>query len=127
LAPRLALPVAERIPPAERSLVAIPAMRDYIKGGRGGSAAIWGMHMALTADLGSFLEAIRFDSLPAEAVDLARDAFTDTIGVIMAGIPEAIVRIVHGEISEGPAPRQARACLSRSWPKARTSAPPGAT
>ena len=71
--------------------------------------------MALTADLGKFLETIRFDAIPAEAVTLARDGFTDTVGVIMAGIPEPIVRFVHDEVSTGPAPRQARACLSDLW------------
>src|SRR5688572_2557260 len=71
--------------------------------------------MALTPDLSRFLETIRFDAIPAEAVTLARDGFSDTIGVIMAGIPEPIVRIVHEEVSVGPAPRQARACLSDLW------------
>ncbi len=68
--------------------------------------------MALTNDLGIFLEKIRFQSLPTEAVTLTRDAFTDTIGVIMSGIGEPIVDIIHGEVSVGPHPEQARACLS---------------
>lgn len=80
-----------------------------------GPTTNWGAHMALTADLGTFLETIRFESVPAEAATLARDAFSDTIGVIMAGVPEPIVKIVHGEVSVGPAPRQARACLSDLW------------
>ncbi len=71
--------------------------------------------MTLTADLGKFLETIRFEQLPAEAIPLVRDAFSDTIGVIMSGIPEPIVRILHEEVSIGPAPRQARACLSDLW------------
>lgn len=68
--------------------------------------------MALTADLGTFLEQIRFESVPPEARVLARDAFTDTIGVIMAGIGEPVVKIVHEEVSVGPRPSEARACLS---------------
>lgn len=68
--------------------------------------------MALTADLGTFLEKITFSDIPDDCLNLVRDAFTDTIGVIMAGIPEPIVRIVHGEVSVGPTPQQARACLS---------------
>lgn len=72
----------------------------------------WDSQMALTTDLGIFLEKIRFPSLPTEAVSIARDAFTDTIGVIMAGIGEPIVKIIHDEVSIGPHPEQARACLS---------------
>lgn len=68
--------------------------------------------MALTGDLGSFLEAVRFEAIPSEARSLARDAFTDTIGVIMAGIGEPIVKIVHDEVAAGPRPDEARACLS---------------
>lgn len=71
--------------------------------------------MTLTADLGKFLETVAFDRLPTDSIALARDAFSDTIGVIMSGIPEQIVRIVHDEVSVGPAPRQARACLSDLW------------
>ena len=71
--------------------------------------------MTLTADLGTFLQNLRFDALPPEALPLVRDAFSDTIGVIMSGIGEPIVTIVHDEVSEGPAPRQARACLSNLW------------
>ncbi|TGR23054.1 MULTISPECIES: MmgE/PrpD family protein [unclassified Mesorhizobium] len=71
--------------------------------------------MTLTADLGKFLETVAFDSLPADAIPLVRDAFSDTIGVIMSGIAEPIVRIVHDEVSVGPAPEQARACLSDLW------------
>jgi len=68
--------------------------------------------MSLTADLGEFLAHVRFDALPAEAVSLVRDAFTDTVGVIMSGIGEPIVGIVHDELAPGPHPAQARACLS---------------
>lgn len=78
--------------------------------------------MALTVDLGKFLETVRFDDLPDEAITLARDAFTDTVGVIMAGVPEPVVRIVHEEISAGPAPKQARACLSSLWVSAADAA-----
>ncbi|MFN8682388.1 MmgE/PrpD family protein [Paracoccus sp. P2] len=71
--------------------------------------------MTLTSDLGIFLENIRFDSIPDEAIELACLGFTDTVGVIMAGINEPIVRIVKDEVSYGPAPREARACLSELW------------
>ncbi|QJU58145.1 MmgE/PrpD family protein [Sphingomonas sp. AP4-R1] len=69
--------------------------------------------MPLTADLGTFLENVRFEILPPEAQALARDAYTDTIGVIMAGIGEPVVKILHDELSEGAHPKEARACLSQ--------------
>lgn len=71
--------------------------------------------MALTSELGRFLETIRFEAIPDEAIELASLGFTDTLGVIMAGIAEPIVNMVHSEIATGPAPRQARACLSDLW------------
>jgi 2-methylcitrate dehydratase PrpD len=71
--------------------------------------------MPLTDDLGTFLETIRFDAIPPDVIPLVRDAFSDTIGVIMAGIAEPIVKILHAELTSGPAPRQARACLSDLW------------
>jgi len=78
--------------------------------------------MALTSDLGRFLETIRYDSIPEEAVRLACLGFTDTIGVIMAGIAEPIARIVHDEIAGRPAPREARVCLSDVWVSAADAA-----
>ena len=78
--------------------------------------------MNLTADLGKFLETVRFGDLPTDAVTLARDAFTDTVGVIMAGVSEPIVNIVHEEISAGAASKQARACLSGLWVSAADAA-----
>ena len=73
--------------------------------------------MALTADLSKFLEQIRFEHIPQDAVALATDAFTDTIGVIMAGVGEPIVNIVRNEIAAkanglGPESDGVRACLS---------------
>lgn len=74
--------------------------------------------MALTADIGRFLETIRFEAIPEDGLHLASLALTDTVGVIMAGLSEPIVQIVRREISTGPAPRQARACLSDLWASA---------
>lgn len=71
-----------------------------------------GKIMALTTELGLFLAKIRYKDVPEEATQLACLGFTDTIGVIMAGIGEPIVRIVKDEVSYGPAPQEARACLS---------------
>jgi 1-acyl-sn-glycerol-3-phosphate acyltransferase len=50
---------------------------------------------ALTADLGKFLANIKFDHLPADALPLVRDAFTDTVGVIMVGGAGAVIGCNH--------------------------------
>ena len=50
---------------------------------------------ALTADLGRFLENIRYEQLPPKALPLVRNAFADTVGVIMVGITEPVVDIVQ--------------------------------
>ena len=67
---------------------------------------------ALTADLGRFLENIRFNQLPASVLPLVRNAFTDTVGVIMVGITEPVVTIVRRTLVETGGRREARACLS---------------
>lgn len=68
--------------------------------------------MSLTAEIGTFLESVDFDQLPAEAVALTRDAFTDTVGVIMAGVEEPVTRIVRDECTASRSAHEARACLS---------------
>lgn len=68
--------------------------------------------MALTAEILAFLESIHFSQLPAEAVALARDAYTDTIGVIMAGVDEPVTRIVRDECKATLGADEARTCLS---------------
>lgn len=71
--------------------------------------------LPLTAALGNFLQDVRFNQLPAEAIALARDAFTDTIAVIMAGVGEPVVNIVRDQLLVQPAPAEARACLSPQY------------
>lgn len=71
--------------------------------------------MALTSNLGRFLENVRYESVPEEAVQLACLGFTDTVAVIMAGIAEPIVGLVHKEFAASPAPRETRVCLSEQW------------
>jgi 2-methylcitrate dehydratase PrpD len=66
----------------------------------------------LTADLGQFLATIQYDQLPPEALPLVRNAFTDTVGVIMVGITEPVVDIVRRTLVETGGRREARACLS---------------
>ncbi len=67
---------------------------------------------ALTADLGEFLSGLHYERLPQEALGLVRDAFTDTLGVIMVGIDEPVVDIVRRNLIQEGAWREARACLS---------------
>lgn len=73
--------------------------------------------MALTAELGAFLESVRFEDLPSDAVTLARDAFTDTVGVMMAGVTEPVVGVLLAEYTAKMSAPQARVCLSsfQAW------------
>lgn len=70
------------------------------------------MTAPITADLGRFLESIRYESLPAAVLPLVRNAFTDTVGVIMVGAAEPVVAIVRRALIEPGSAREARACLS---------------
>jgi len=69
--------------------------------------------MSLTGDIGKFLTSVHFEQLPGEAVALTRDAYTDTIGVIMAGVAEPVTGIVRDECNTTRGCGEARACLSR--------------
>lgn len=66
----------------------------------------------LTAELGQFLSTIRFDALPPDTLPLVRDAFTDTVGVMMVGIDEPVVDIARKTYVASPRPQEARVCLS---------------
>lgn len=68
--------------------------------------------MGLTKQLGEFLTGIRFEDLPADAVSLARDAFIDTIGVIMAGIDERGTQALYQELIQVDPAQGVRGCLS---------------
>lgn len=72
-------------------------------------------HMSLTIDLGKFLSTVDFDDLPEETVMLASNAFTDTVAVMMSGVTEPIVQILHEELSANGSSKQARACFSDLW------------
>ena len=69
----------------------------------------------LTADLGRFIANIKYAQLPAGTLPLIRDAFTDTIGVIMVGISEPVVNIVRKTLTEPSGRHEARACLSTHY------------
>jgi 2-methylcitrate dehydratase PrpD len=67
---------------------------------------------SITADLGRFLADVKYEHLPQSALPLVRDAFTDTIAVIMVGVAEPIVDIVRRTLIETGSRQEARACLS---------------
>ncbi len=70
------------------------------------------MTKSLTAQLGGFVDAFTFADIPEEALGLVRGAFADTVAVIMAGIDEDAVRIVHLHAIENDAGSDARVCLT---------------
>ena len=76
----------------------------------------------LTADLGRFLAKIQFDDLPADSLPLVRDAYTDTVGVIMVGIDEPVVEIARRTFIEQDSAREARICLSSIYASAPNAA-----
>lgn len=76
----------------------------------------------LTADLGTFLANIKYEGMPRDVLTLVRDGFTDTVGVIMVGIPEPVVDIVRRTMIAPSGSKDARACLSTLY----TSAPDAA-
>jgi 2-methylcitrate dehydratase PrpD len=67
---------------------------------------------SLTAEAGQFLANVRYEHLPTEILPTVRDAFTDTIGVIMAGIDQPIAGILRKTVVEPSGRPESRACLS---------------
>jgi 2-methylcitrate dehydratase PrpD len=70
------------------------------------------MSESLTARLGSFVNEFSFADIPEDALSLVRSAFADTVAVIMAGIDEDAVRIVHQHTIEADSGVDARVCLT---------------
>ena len=66
----------------------------------------------LTQEIGEFLAAITYADLPSEVLPVVRDAFTDTVGVIMVGVGEPVTEIVRKTLVEPPNITETRACLS---------------
>lgn len=66
----------------------------------------------LTRDIGEFLAGIRYEQLPKEILPVVRDAFTDTVGVVMAGIDQPISTILRKTIAEPAGRVESRLCLS---------------
>lgn len=67
---------------------------------------------SLTTDIGEFLAGVTYSDLPSEVLPMVRDAFTDTVGVIMVGIDQPVTDIVRNTLVEPAARAEARACLS---------------
>lgn len=67
---------------------------------------------SLTAEIGQFLADIRFEQIPQDVLPVVRDAFTDTVGVVMAGIDQPISKILRATIVEPSGRPESRACLS---------------
>jgi 2-methylcitrate dehydratase PrpD len=67
---------------------------------------------SLTADIGKFLADITYDDLPPEVLPMVRDAFTDTVGVVLVGLDQPVTEIVRSTLVEPSARPEARACLS---------------
>jgi len=67
---------------------------------------------SLTTDIGEFLAGVTYSDLPPEVLPMVRDAFTDTVGVIMVGIDQPVTDIVRNTLVEPAARAEARACLS---------------
>ncbi|WP_197486438.1 MmgE/PrpD family protein [Sphingobium sp. EP60837] len=66
----------------------------------------------LTAEIGEFLADIQYSNIPESVLPVIRDAFTDTVGVVMAGIDQPISGILRRTLVEPAGRQEARACLS---------------
>lgn len=74
---------------------------------------------SLTADIGQFLSDVSYEDLPPEVLPMVRDAFTDTVGVVMVGIDEPATDIIRKVLVEPAGAKEARAC----WSNQMVSAP----
>lgn len=76
----------------------------------------------LTADTARFLSSIKFELLPEATLPLVRNAFTDTVAVMMVGIDQPVVDIVRRTLVEPAGAQESRACLSSHRVKAADAA-----
>ncbi|UKA55180.1 MmgE/PrpD family protein [Arthrobacter sp. FW305-BF8] len=67
---------------------------------------------SLTADVGQFLANVKYEDLPPEVLPMVRDAFTDTVAVVMVGLDQPVAEIVRRTLVEPSGIAEARACLS---------------
>ncbi|MCH6470737.1 MmgE/PrpD family protein [Sinomonas terrae] len=67
---------------------------------------------SLTAEIGQFLANVKYEDLPLEVLPMVRDAFTDTVAVVMVGMDQPVAEIVQTTLVEPSGVAEARACLS---------------
>ena len=60
--------------------------------------------MALTQDLGRFAAGLTFEALPAEAVEIARTGFIDTIATMIAGAHDPAPQLLRRGLAPAPGP-----------------------
>lgn len=75
----------------------------------------------LTRDLAGFVASLRFEDVPAEALDTVKRGFIDCVGVMFAGRDEAVVALLVKEGLHSPKPEAALL-----FDRGRTSAPDAA-
>lgn len=67
---------------------------------------------SLTAEVGEFLAGISYEDLPPEVLPMVRNAFTDTVAVVMVAIDEPVTEIVRRTLVEPAGRPEARECLA---------------
>src|SRR5258705_3879513 len=67
---------------------------------------------SLTADIGRFLANLKYQDVPVEILPTVRNAFTDTVAVMMVGVDQPVADIVRKTLVEPSGAAEARACLS---------------
>src|SRR5437667_1039570 len=60
--------------------------------------------MPLTQELGRFASGIAFEALPAEAVEIARTGFIDTIATMIAGAHDPAPQLLRRGLAPAPGP-----------------------
>jgi aconitate decarboxylase len=71
------------------------------------------MPAPLTRSLGQFAASLKYEVLPAKAVEVARLGFTDFVAVMFAGLTEPVLRIVTSTMVRTDPKGEARICLGR--------------
>src|ERR1051326_455691 len=71
------------------------------------------MPAPLTRSLGSFAASLKYEMLPAQAIEAVRLGFPDCVAVMMAGVREPVLRIVSSTMVRTDPKGEARICLGR--------------
>src|SRR4051794_38886346 len=69
------------------------------------------MTAPLTKTLGRFVSELAFEKLPAEAIEVVKTGFTDTVAVMFAGRDEPVARIVRESLGSRGHSKEARLLL----------------